>query len=214
MKSINPTDQTKQDNYKLLIGTVLPRPIAFVTSKAVDGTVNAAPFSFYTVVSTEPPMIGFTVNRKPGGVQKDTSRNIVETGEFVVHVVTEQNVQEVNETATDFPADVSEAEKVGFTFVPSEEISVPRIVESPIQMECILHQVVELGGTAEAPNSDFLIGEVVRFHVAEELYEQGRIDTEKLAPVGRLAGTTYGKIGKTFSMPRMSVEQWEEYKKK
>lgn len=210
---IDPTKQTKHDNYKLLIGSVLPRPIAFVSSMGKDGVVNAAPFSFFTVVSTEPPMISVTAMRKPGNVQKDTARNIEETCEFVVHVVDSDNVAQVNETATDFPPEISEVDTVGFTLLPSARVKVPRIAESKIQMECILHKMIPLGGTSVSPNADLIIGEVVMFHVQDELLFEGRIDTETLDPIGRLAGTTYGKLGEMFSMPRLSYEEWRQKKK-
>lgn len=209
---IDPTKQTKLENYKLLIGSVLPRPIAFVSSMGKEGVVNAAPFSFFTVVSTEPPMISVTAMRKPGNIQKDTARYIGETGEFVVHVVDTDNVAQVNETATDFPPHVSEVDTVGLTLHPSVRVKVPRIAESKIQMECRLHQMLPLGGTSEAPNADLIIGEVVMFHVQDELLSEGRIITETLNPVGRLAGTTYGKLGEMFSMPRLSYEEWQQKK--
>jgi flavin reductase (DIM6/NTAB) family NADH-FMN oxidoreductase RutF len=205
---IDPKQQTKQDNYKLLIGSILPRPIAFVTSLGPEGIVNAAPFSFFNVAGTEPPLILFSCMRKPGGVMKDTARNIAEHGEFVVHVVDGENVGMVNDTSVEFPPDVSEAESVGFTLVPSDVVKVPRILETKIQMECRLHRLLTLGGTEKEPNSDLIIGEVVRFHIDDSVYSGGKIDTDKLDPVSRLAGTFYGKIGNTFSMPRIPYEEW------
>ena len=143
---IDPKEQSKLANYKLLIGSVLPRPIAFVSSMGENGVVNAAPFSFFTVISTEPPMIAITCMRKPGNVQKDTARNIAETGEFVVHVVDGENVAAVNDTATDFPPDEGEAEAVGLTLLPSVRVKPPRIAESKVQLECRLHQILPVGG--------------------------------------------------------------------
>lgn len=208
MLRLDPKQLTKRENYKLLIGSVLPRPIAFVTSINGDGVVNAAPFSFYTVVSTNPPMIGFTVNRKPGNVQKDTAYNIQHHGEFVVHVVDQTNVAMVNDTATEFPSEVSEVEAVGFTLKPSEIVRVPRIRECKVQMECKLHQIIPMGGTPDAPNSDFIIGEIVQFHVQDDLLYDGKIDTDQLKPVSRLAGVSYGNIGETYAMPRKLYEDW------
>ncbi|MFC4078297.1 flavin reductase family protein [Salinithrix halophila] len=207
---IDPSVQEKQANYKLLIGSILPRPIAFVTSLAEDGTVNAAPFSFFTVVSTDPPMVSVTVNRKPGGVRKDTARNIAATKEFVIQVVDGENVERVNQTSTEFPPEVSEADAVGFTLEPGKKVKVPRIAQTKVQMECRLHDIRSMGGTANVPNSDVIIGEVVLFHVRDDLYEKGRINTRALDPLGRLAGTAYGTVGDIFSMPRLSVEEWEE----
>jgi flavin reductase (DIM6/NTAB) family NADH-FMN oxidoreductase RutF len=205
---IDPKQQTKQENYKLLIGSVLPRPIAFVTSLAPDGTVNAAPFSFFNVLASEPPLIGFSCLRKPGGKRKDTAHNIAIQKEFVVHVVDEENVALVNETAVEFPTEMSEVEMVGFHMAPSHRVRVPRLVESKIQMECRLSQILELGGNDGVPNADLIIGEVVQFHIDDVLYYSGKIDTGRLKPVGRMAGTTYCKIGETFSMPRLPYEEW------
>lgn len=211
---IDPGTQTKKENYKLLIGSVLPRPIALVTSVNSSGIVNAAPFSFFNVVGTEPPLVGFSCMRKPDGAMKDTARNIVEQREFVVQVVSEDNVSMVNETAVDFPPDQSEADIIGFHLVPSSAIQVPRIKETKIQMECKLYRHFPLGGTNDRPNADFLIGEVVWFHLDNELYSAGRIDAETLQPVGRMAGTTYVRGGEMFSMPRLSYHKWLSQNKK
>lgn len=210
---IDPQQQSRHENYKLLIGSVLPRPIAFVTSRSGDGVVNAAPFSFFTVVSTQPPMVSISVGRKPGNVQKDTTRNIAETKEFVVHVVDGENVERVNQTAVDFPPDKSEAEEVGFDLVPSVKIQTPRIAQAKVQMECVLDRILPMGGTPDAPNTDLIIGQVVMFHVRDDLLEEGRIDTRLLDPIGRLAGTSYGTIGRTFSLPRLSYEEWQQRKR-
>ena len=205
---IDPKQQSKKDNYKMLIGTVLPRPIAFVTSLTSEGVVNAAPFSFFNAVAPDPPMVSISCARKANGEMKDTARNIKETREFVVHIVDSSNVDRINDTAVEFPPDVSEVDEVGFEMIPSVIVQVPRIKESKIHMECVLHQMLSFGGTEEMPNVDFIVGEVVQFHIADELYESGRINTELLDPVGRLAGTTYCKVGETFSMSRPSYEQW------
>ncbi|SFJ32972.1 flavin reductase family protein [Thermoflavimicrobium dichotomicum] len=206
---IDPRKQPRQANYKLLIGSVLPRPIAFVSSLNEAGKVNAAPFSFFTVVSTEPPLISVTCMRKPDGQMKDTARNISQQKEFVVHVVDSENVKLVNDTATDFPPEISEVDEVGFELLPSVEIKTPRIAQSKVQMECVLHQMIPMGGN-QFPNADLIIGEVVQFHIADELYHDGKIDTLKLDPVGRLAGTMYGTVGETFSMPRLTWNEWQE----
>ncbi|WP_124727140.1 flavin reductase family protein [Staphylospora marina] len=207
---IDPKQQSKKDNYKLLIGSVLPRPIAFVTSLGPNGTLNAAPFSFFNVVGTQPPLLAFSCIRKPGGVMKDTARNILEHGEFVVHVVDGNNVAMVNDTSIDFPPEESEAEAVGFTPVPSEAVKVPGLKEAKIRMECRLYRHFVLGGTDEEPDCDHLIGEVVLFHIDDALCDGGRIDTVALDPVGRLAGTTYVRLGEMFSMPRLSYGEWRE----
>ncbi|MGA8944057.1 MAG: flavin reductase family protein [Thermoactinomyces sp.] len=211
---IDPGTQTKKENYKLLIGSILPRPIAFITSVSSSGVVNAAPFSFFNVIGTEPPLVGLSCIRKEDGRMKDTARNIVEQREFVVQVVSEDIVSLVNETAVDFPPEQSEAERVGFHLVPSSVIQVPRIKETKIQMECRLFQHLPLGGAKDRPNADFFIGEIVCFHLDDELYLSGRVDTETLRPVGRMAGTTYVRRGKMFSIPRLSYHEWLAQNKK
>lgn len=195
MLSFNPDQQTERENYKLLIGSVIPRPIAFVTSKSADGILNAAPFSYFNIVSSDPPMISVSVQGR-GGAPKDTARNAIETGEFVVHIVDETNVEQVNRTAASLLPNDSELELTDFTLAESEIITVPGINEAKVRFECRLEQVVELGGTR------LLIGRVVRFHVDESIYENGRIHHELLKPVSRLAGTNYAKLGEVFSMER------------
>jgi flavin reductase (DIM6/NTAB) family NADH-FMN oxidoreductase RutF len=209
---IDPNKQSKQANYKLLIGSVLPRPIAFVSTLNEEGKVNAAPFSFFTVVSTEPPMISITCMRKPDGQMKDTARNIARQKEFVVHTVDRENVHLVNDTATDFPAEISEVDMVGLQLLPSTAIQTPRIMETKVQMECILNQMIPLGGS-DFPNADLIIGEIVQFHIQDDLYTQGRIDTQKLTPVARLAGSAYSHLGEIFSIPRCSWEDWQTKKR-
>ncbi|WP_085524538.1 flavin reductase family protein [Tuberibacillus sp. Marseille-P3662] len=204
---INPKDQTKKENYKLLIGSILPRPIAFVTSRTPEGTINAAPFSFYNVVATDPPMIGISCARKPGNVMKDTALNIQESGEFVIQVVDTDNVKAVNDCSIDYPADMSEVTETGLTLKDSRMIGVPGVQEAKIRMECKLSEIIPMGGTNGAPSADFVIGEIVYFDIDDALYEEGRIDTEGLGPVGRLAGTTFGDIGRTYSMKRKSYEE-------
>ena len=199
---ILPSEQTKQENYKLLIGSVLPRPIAFITTKSKSGVVNAAPFSFFNVVGTEPPLIMFSCSRKPGGIMKDTAKNAIESQEFVIHIVDEENVEKINYTAIDAPEDVSEIELAGLNLLPGELVQVPRVVECKIAMECRLHRHLPLGESDGEPNADLIIGEVVCFHIEEELYSGGRIDTEKLKPVGRLAGLNYTTLGNVFEYER------------
>ncbi|MBA4600854.1 flavin reductase family protein [Thermoactinomyces mirandus] len=121
---IDPAAKAGKDNYKLLIGSVLPWPIAFVTSVSLSGVVNAVPFSFYNAVATEPPHVGFSCMHKPDGAMKDTARNIVEIRNLSCIMVSEENVSMVNETAVDFPPDKSEVEMVGFYLVPSSVIQV------------------------------------------------------------------------------------------
>ena len=142
MISIDPANNKERDNYKLMIGSIIPRPIAFVTSLAEDGTLNGAPFSYFNIVSSNPPMISVTVQYK-GNEKKDTARNILNKKEFVVHIVDETNVEKINKTAANLPSNESEVTAAGLTQIPSKIITVPGVEEAKIRMECTLEHVVE-----------------------------------------------------------------------
>lgn len=200
MLSIDPSVNSERDNYKFLIGSIIPRPIAFVTSVSNEGILNGAPFSYFNIVSANPPMVSVAVQRSAGR-QKDTARNITELKEFVVHIVDEDNVEKVNQTAATLPPEQSEIVLAGLTPVKSSKISVPGVIEAKIRMECVLEQALELGGT-DSPSCDFIIGRVVQFHIAPEIYENGRIDPQGLGAVSRLAGNDYAKIGEIFTKER------------
>lgn len=200
MLAFNPNDNTERENYKLLIGTVIPRPIAFVTCKSSSGTINAAPFSYFNIASTNPPMLSLSIQRKDGKV-KDSARIIKETGEFVIHIVDTDNVDEVNKTAAALSPEESEIDKTNLTLIDSEEINVPGVKEAKVRFECTLEKSVELGENGKV-NTDFIIGKIVRFHIAEEIYKSGKIDYDQLQAVSRLAGHDYAKIGEIFSIER------------
>ncbi|CAM4139725.1 flavin reductase family protein [Lederbergia lenta] len=196
MLSIDPSTKTERENYKLLIGSIIPRPIAFVTTVSNDGTLNGAPFSYFNIVSSNPAMISLSIQRN-GGQQKDTARNIIESKEFVVHIVDEQNVEKINKTATNLPSDESEIIIAGLTPVSSTKVKVSGIKEAKIRMECTLEQSLHLN-----ESSDFIIGKVVQFHIDSDIYEDGRIDPLGLGAVSRLAGNNYAKIGNIFEIER------------
>ncbi|WP_019914830.1 flavin reductase family protein [Paenibacillus sp. HW567] len=193
---IRAAEQNAHDNYKLLIGSIIPRPIAFVTSIDERGIVNAAPFSFFNIVNDEPLMIMFSCVRKSGGEMKHTASNILGNGEFVVHIVDEDNIAAINHTSINAPEGISELTLAGLTPVPGQMVKVPRVAECKIAMECRLTRHVEL------EHCDMIIGEVLGFYVEDELIHNGRIDAAKLKPVSRLAGATYAAIGRTFDMDR------------
>ncbi|MFD2611207.1 flavin reductase family protein [Paenibacillus gansuensis] len=201
MISIDPSSLSERDNYKFLIGSVIPRPIAWVTTQTESGIVNAAPFSYFNIVTANPPMLSISVQRK-NGKKKDTARNAKRAGEFVVHIADEMNVEFMNQTAVSLGPEESEIDFSGLHLMPSEIVSIPAIAEARIRMECLLESSVTLGGTKEEPACDLLIGKVVRFHIEDELYSQGRIDAQKLQPVSRLAGMNYAKLGEIFSLER------------
>ncbi|WP_163103070.1 flavin reductase family protein [Peribacillus alkalitolerans] len=200
MLSIDPSKNNERENYKFLIGSIIPRPIAFVTTFSKDSVLNGAPFSYFNIVSSNPPMISLSIQRSSGR-QKDTARNIIESKEFVVHIVDEQNVEKINRTAANLPPDQSEIDIAKLTPVESVKISVPGVKEAKIRLECSLEHSLELGGL-DSPGCDFIIGKVVQFHVDSDIYENGRIDPRGLAAVSRLAGTNYAKIGEIFSIER------------
>lgn len=201
MISINPNDNSERDNYKLLTGTIIPRPIAFVTTMSEEKVVNGAPFSYFNIVSANPPMVSLAIQR-PEGRLKDTARNIYNNREFVVHIVDIDNVEKINETAASLPFNESELELANLTQVSSDLISVPGIKEAKVRMECKLIQAVPFGKEGST-GSDLFIGEVIQFHLDETIYEEsGRIDERALNAVGRLAGANYAMIGDMFSIER------------
>lgn len=201
MLSINPKDNSERENYKLLIGTIIPRPIAFVTTKSDKGIVNAAPFSFFNIVSSNPPMISVSVQRK-GGQLKDTARNIYENHEFVVHIVDTENVDKINETAASLPPTESELELAKLTQVESEMVSVPGVKEAKVRFECKLVHATSLGGKEDQPGCDLFVGEIVRYHIDEMIYDGKYINPTELDAISRLAGNDYAKIGEIFTLER------------
>lgn len=194
---INPNQLEQQENYKLLIGSILPRPIAFVSTIGEYGT-NVAPFSFFTCVSTNPPMIGFTSMPGPFG-PKDTLKNIQETGEFVVNIVSKSIIEQVNITATESPLGISEFDLAGLHEESSLLVKPPRVAESKINLECKLHKMIELGNGPD----HFIIGEIVLFHIDDDiLMDRYRIQWEGLEPIGRMAGNLYNVCDNVISIKR------------
>ena len=203
---IDPRSVPAKDCYKIMIGTVVPRPIAFVSTVSEGGVHNLAPFSFYTGITSSPPTICFAPGRGKSGGRKDTLANVEDTGEFVVNVVTEEIGEAMNQTATEYPPEVDEFETAGLTPVPSELVRPPRVAESPINMECKLHQVVNVHRDQPGGGS-LVIGEIVMFHVADHLIENGRILIPDLKPLGRLAGMEYTTLGDIVTLERKPYKQ-------
>jgi flavin reductase (DIM6/NTAB) family NADH-FMN oxidoreductase RutF len=177
--------------YRLLIGSVVPRPIGWASTVSADGASNLAPFSFFTVVCVEPPMISLTIMRKPDGSEKHTLKNARTTGEFCFNVVTRPVWKEMVDSANGFPEDDSEFAETGLTPIPGVRVKAPRVKEAPIHFECKLERVLELGPKRQA----LLIGEVVYIHVDPVVMTGGYIDMRKLDPVGRLNGFFYATLG-------------------
>lgn len=198
--TIDPTNNTERENYKLLIGSIIPRPIAFITSQSNDDILNGAPFSYFNIVSSNPPMVSIAIQHSSSG-RKDTTKNILTSGEFVVHIVDEGNVEKINQTAATLPRQKSEISLANLTPINSVTLDVPGIKEAKIRMECVLEHSIELGDS-HSPSSDLIIGKVVQFHIDPSIYRQGRIDPRGLGAISRLAGHDYAKIGDIFTIER------------
>jgi len=193
---IDATKLDRQAAHELLKGCVAPRPIAWISTVSADGIANAAPYSCFTFVALVPPMVAFSVEPRPDGTKKDTLRNIEWTGDFVVNVVTEELAAAMNVTAEDFPPQVSEFAKAGLTPAASERVRSPRIAESPVNLECRVDRIVEVG------RNRLVIGEVLVAHVRDELWRDGTVDVARLRPVARLARNEYGRLGEVFELDR------------
>jgi flavin reductase (DIM6/NTAB) family NADH-FMN oxidoreductase RutF len=199
--------------YKLLVGLVAPRPIALITSMDEEGRLNAAPFSAYNYLCTDPPIIGVGVTNRPNQmfVPKDTARNIRRTGEFVVNIVTEDIASQMNICATDFPEEMSEVELAGFTTVPSEKVKVPRIAEAHAALECQEFTTMEIG------RSRIILGRVVAIYVEDRFIdpEGPYVKAEELHAIGRMNGLgNYVKTRDAFvTIPRISYEEWKTGKR-
>jgi flavin reductase (DIM6/NTAB) family NADH-FMN oxidoreductase RutF len=190
----DPTVADKRQIYRLLVGSVVPRPIGWASTLSRNGVANLAPFSFFTVVCVIPPMISLTIARNPDGSEKHTLKNVRDTGEFCFNVVTEPVWKEMVDSANAFPEGDSEFAETGLTPIPGVKIAAPRVKEVPIHFECKLERVIELG-----PNRHpLLIGEVVYIHVDPACMTGGYIDMKKLHPIGRLNGFFYAGLGEIF----------------
>lgn len=202
MHYLDPKDLTQRENYKLLIGSIIPRPVAVVSTQSADGIVNIAPFSFFNIVSSEPVILSLAIQRKEGEL-KDTARNLLATKEAVVHILDQTNVQEANKTAELLPADQSELTVSGFTTTTSKTIAVPGLKEASVRLETILHQHVPIKKDQQT-TADLLLLEVVGYQIAEHVYQDGKIDPHALQAVSRLAGNYYATIGEIFDIKRPS----------
>lgn len=195
----DPKELTEKDVYKLLIGSVVPRPIAWVSTISTEGVVNLAPFSFFNVASRNPPMLCISIGPGVGereGTEKDTLVNIRNQKEFVINVVPSSLGNEMQKTSENLPSDVNEFEAAGLTTLDSTIVKPKRVKEAPIQMECQLEQVIQLG------SDHLVIGRMVRYHINDDYYLGNyKVDLEKLQPLGRLAGN-YSESTEFFSLPR------------
>ena len=186
---------SSEATYKLLVGIVVPRPIAWITTRSSEGCVNAAPFSCFTFVSHDPPLVGINIGRRAGAM-KDTERNIREQREFVVNIADESSIEVLHRTSFDYPPDISETSELKLDLAPSDEIAAPRLSCAPVNMECRLEQLLEFG----ALKQQFVVGRVVRYHIHDDIYRDGKIDTAKLKPIARLGGPSYAKLGEIVTV--------------
>lgn len=198
---VDPSEHDYRNIYKLMVGAIVPRPIAFVSTISPNGIRNLAPFSFFTGISANPPVICFCpMIRGSDGGRKDTLRNIEAVKEFVVNIVSEEFAEQMNACSAEFPPDVDEFEVSGLTPVASDLVRPPRVKESHINMECRLVQIVDV--SARPLGGSLVIGEVLRFHVDDALFDNYKIDPDKLQAIGRMGGPTYTRTTDRFDMIR------------
>lgn len=206
---VRPSEHDIRDVYKLLIGSVVPRPIGFISSISADGVRNLAPYSFFNVVCQNPPVVIFSAGMRasapgnPAERRKDSLRNVQETGEFVVNIVSEDFAEAMNLTAGEYPFDVDEFEISGLTPVASELVRPDRVKEARVQMECKVMQTLMV---SDRPGGACLVlGEVLLLHVDDDIVENYRIDPDKLRAIGRMGGNTYSRTTDRFDLVRPPV---------
>ena len=198
---LDPASLDSATRYKLLIGSVVPRPIAFVSSLSPQGVVNLAPFSYFNAVGHSPLALVFSVGKKPDKTEKDTLRNVRPvseggSGEYVINLAVESYVQQVAEASEPLPYTESEFDYLDLSTAPSQVVRAPRVAESPVAFECRTLQIVPVG------EFDMVIGEVVHIFVRDGLAdERGRIDSDLLGAVGRMAGHDYCRTRDRFTIP-------------
>jgi flavin reductase (DIM6/NTAB) family NADH-FMN oxidoreductase RutF len=206
----DPTVVDSAAMYKLLIGSVVPRPIAWVSSVDAAGVRNLAPFSYFMAITHDPPTIAFSSGPRGaeigGGVRgkKDTLHNVEATREFVVNVVDDALAEAMNVTSGDYAADVDEFEKAGLQAAPSVKVRAPRVAAAPVNMECRLAQIIPVGNLPH----HLIVGQIVHMHVRDDVFDPatGRLDMHRLKPVGRLAGHLYTHVHEIFEMKRPAVD--------
>ncbi len=201
MVTIHPAQHSPNDIYKLMVGSIVPRPIALVSSVDEQGVRNLAPFSYFTACSSNPPVVVFCPILRPAPLgAKDTLRNILATHEFVINIVSEDFADRMNATAAQVGPEVDEFALSGLTPLASEVIKPARVAESRVHMECRLLQIVQVSD--QPGGGSLVLGEVLRFHIQEDLISNFRIDPDKLGAVGRMAGNTYIRTTDRFDLER------------
>ena len=206
MLSFNTDGEDFTQNYKFLIGSILPRPIAVVSTRNEDGSNNVAPFSFFNGFSAKPMIVGFApLIRTSTGEKKDTVINIEREKEFVINFVTEDNSDMINMTSAELPYGRDEFDHSGLTPMPSEMVKACRVKESPIHFECKLREIVSFGDKPGA--GTLILGEVVKVHIQEDIYQDGRITTSAWKPMGRGAGNDWFKTDSIQEKERLMKAQ-------
>lgn len=197
---LDPEKMSLPDRYGLMISAILPRAIAWVSTQGKDGSLNLAPFSFFTGICANPMTVCFAPVRSRDGRKKDTLRNAEETGEFVINMATLDLAEKMNQTSADYSYGVNEFEKAGLTQAPSLKVKPPRVAESPVSLECKLLQVVTI---SEGPlGGNLVIGQVVHVHVDDLAWKNGKLDHRDLQPIGRMEASWYVKCTDAFEMSR------------
>ncbi|UCG20557.1 MAG: flavin reductase family protein [Deltaproteobacteria bacterium] len=200
---ISPESRSSQDIYKILIGTVLPRPIAWVSTVDLSGNLNLAPFSFFTVASVNPPILCFSPLLKENSIEKDTLANINQTGEFVVNIVSYGLAQAMNRTSGPYPSKVNEFDVAGVTPRQSAFVKPPCVADSLVNFECKLQQIIPLGSEPMAGN--LILGKVCNIHLHPDIVRNGEVESESLDAIGRLGGNMYSTIRDCFEMERPAI---------
>lgn len=193
------------DRYKLMAASVTPRPIAWITSQSAQGARNAAPYSFFAMMSAEPPLLAVGLMRRPDGTYKDSAANILETGEFVVNLVAEHDAQAMNLTCIDAPAGEDEIALAGIETTPSSVIAPPRIATAPVSMECRLYNSMDAG------NSTIVLGEVLRFHIQDQFIDAQKLHVDTLAMnlIARMHGA--GWYTRSTDLLQMARPTWADH---
>ncbi|KGD74868.1 flavin reductase [Tatumella morbirosei] len=201
---------TERERYKLLIGTVIPRPVALVTTLSREGIPNAGPFSFFNVLTHDPAIVAIGVENYADMQFKDTARNIRETGEFTVHIADSALVNQMEICAIKFAPDIDELQEAGLKTVPGQQVKCPRILSAPAALECRRHTILQVGAARE-----IILGEVVGVYIRSDAVNSANlhIDQKIMDAVGRMGGNTYCKTREQFDIKTLTPEQWEEHKK-
>jgi len=199
---IDPKNQPFQEIHKLMIGSIVPRPIAFVSTISNDNKFNLAPFSYFNGVCSKPPTVVFCPARRGwDGKEKDTLKNIKANKEFVINIVSESFAEKMVMCSTDFDPEIDEFEISNLTKIKSSKVKPPRVGEAKISFECKLNQIVEIGD-GNAGSGFIVIGEIVLFHLDDSIYDKGKILLEDLKPLGRLAGNWYSRTTDNLEIKR------------